>query len=255
MMKNLFILLVSLAIFSPLKLYASERLSNGNFESAFYGPGTPGEWKSNTGDGNSNLLDTTHLSPFTNVYPAGSKSVRLADGTSDSIYPNLTQPFVDAREFIFSFDFYLDAVTDAPWKITIGSGSGAPANLDFLINSANSFQFTGSTLGTVATLSPGIWYQLDATVNDTTQTFSGALVPFGGVPVSFSGSLYGDGPAATTHVEIQDFSPNQNSTLYIDNFSVRTVPEPSTIGVLVCGLALLLGFRRPFASRRQGTLA
>jgi hypothetical protein len=242
MTKPHLILSLCSVIVLPLNVRAAERLQNGHFESLFYAPGVPASWKATAGDGNSNLQDTTHLSPFTNIYPAGSNSIRLTDGTSDSIYPYLVQTFSPATaDFHFSFEFYLDGVTDAPWKISLGN---IGANLDFLINAANSFQFAGATTGAVATLSPGVWYQLDASINDTTQTFSGSLVSFGGTPVSFSGSLYLDSPATTNYVQIQDFSSNQNSTLYVDNVSVRTVPEPSTIGALICGLPVLLGFRR-----------
>ena len=167
----------------------------------------------------------------------------IADGISNNIHPNLVQPFLPSvAKFSFSFDFYLAAVSDSPWKIRIGDG--ATANLEFFINSANSFEFAGATRGTVASLTGGTWYQLDAIVNDTTQTFSASLVPSGGVPLPFSGSLYLDGPKRTGRVEIMDASSNQNPTLTIDNFSVRGIPEPSTFGFLVCSFSLLVGCRQ-----------
>jgi hypothetical protein len=242
MTKRLFsawIALLALTLMSP---YAQGALINGNFESTFPAPGVPTAWKANTGDGNTNLQETVILSPFTNVYPAGSKSVRLADGASNSALPSLDQSFgPDAVQFTLSFDFYLDAVADAPWRFRIGSSSRA--SLDFLLNGANAFQYFGGTSGIVATLDPATWYQLSATIDETTDAFVASLTPFGGSPVNFAGSLYLDGPAATNQVEIRDFSANQNPTLYIDNVSVGAVPEPSAAAIFLFGLAPVL-FRR-----------
>ena len=240
-----------LIIYFPLCFAASlygigyEVLSNGDFESTFYGAGVPIEWKASAGDGNGNLQETINLSPFTNIYPAGSNSVRLADGTTNSILPSLHHGVLPSPTlFEFSFEFYLDAVNDAPWRIWIGST--LVSNLDFLIDAGNSFQYVGGTSGTVATLTPGAWYQLNATVDDSAQTVFGSLAAFGDTPTLFAGSLYPGGPARTDRVQIEDFSANQNATLYLDNFSVRTLPEPSALGILVSGCAVLLGLRRPF---------
>lgn len=242
MTKRSFCSWIALLTLTLLSFCADAALINGNFESTFPVPGVPTGWKANAGDGNSNLQETVILSPFTNVYPAGSKSVRLADGASNSALPSLQQPFgPDAVQFTLSLDFYLDAVADAPWRFRIGSSSRA--SLDFLISGASAFQYSGGTSGTVATLDPETWYQLSATIDETTDTFVASLMPFGGSPVSFAGLLYLDGPATTSQVDIHDFSASQNPTLYIDNVSVGAVPEPSTAAILVFGLAPLL-FRR-----------
>ena len=158
-MKSSILICIVPCFASLLTCLGSEVLLNGNFEFSFPEPGMPNYWKGNTGD--ANLKSTANVSPFTNIYPTGKNAVMIADGPSNNIYPILVQPFLPSvAEFSFSFDFYLAAVSDAPWKIRIGGN--VTANLDFFINSANSFEFAGATRGTVASLTGGTWYQLDS---------------------------------------------------------------------------------------------
>jgi hypothetical protein len=223
---------------------ATEYLGNGSFESTFYGAGVPTFWKANSGDGNSNLRDTTHLSPFNNIYASGTQAVAMMDGSSDSGLPNLLQTFAPApSRFALSFEFSLDSVSDAAWKLQIGSSSSS-LNLAFFINASNSLQLAGLTTSTILTLEPTTWYQVNAIVDDTAATISGSVTPFGDSPVAFSGGLFAGGPATTSYLEVLDASANQNPGLYLDNVSIRTVPEPSFYALMLLGFLLLVPQRR-----------
>ena len=229
---------------------ATEYLNNGSFESTFYSPGVPSFWKANAGDGNSNFRDTTHLSPFNNVYASGSQSVVMMDGSSDSSLPNLVQFFSPApSRFALSFEFSLDSVSDAPWQIQIGSSSSSSLNLAFFINASNSLQFAGATMKLhLLTLAPTTWYQVNAIVDDPAGTISGSVTPYGTAPVAFSGVLVAGGPTATSYLEVLDASNSQNPGLCLDNLSIRTIPEPSFSAMLLSGSLLLICKRRLLSS-------
>jgi hypothetical protein len=231
-------LLIVLLLVGPLSMKANELVLNGTFEST-YSVGIPTFWKANAGDGNDDLRETSQLSPFTNVYPAGAGSVRLADGASNSAWPNLTQPFLPSMtQFIVSFEFLVDSVIDAPWRFSIGGSTRT--NLDFVISGAGEFRYAGATSGSVTTLTPFTWYQASAVVDDTARTFVASLTPFGGSPIPFAGFLHLDGPAETNALEVRDFSASQNATLYLDNVSVRAVPEPSPSAILLGAASVAL---------------
>lgn len=221
---------------------ASEFLLNGNFEASFYGAGIPEYWTYNIGDGPGDIQGTSEVSPFTNVYPIGSNSVRFADGISNPTRPNLLQSIsIAPTEVVVSFDFFLAAIANAPWKLSIVGSAGL--NLDFLIGSGNSLQYVGGTAGTISVLNSETWYHVSTVINDTDETFYGSLTRFGGASIPFAGSLYPNGPSSTETIMISDASSALNPKLYLDNVSIRDVPEPQTGAILVCGLVLLFSRR------------
>ena len=52
--------------------------------------------------------------------------------------------------------------------------------------------YAGGTSGTVSALNSNKWYRISASINDTDQTFSGFLTPFGEASIPFAGLLFPD---------------------------------------------------------------
>jgi hypothetical protein len=231
--------LTILGFLASCALPACRAFVNGDFESGSYGPGVPAYWKGNAGDGSMPVLTPTPLSPFTNIYPPGASAIVFKDGVGDSNFPNLAQPWSpSSARMELTFDFCVDAVSNAPWKVSLGDST---KSLAFHINAAGGFVYSADTGAMVMSLTAGKWYQLRAVVDTTTHTFSGSLTEFGGPAVQFSGALP-SGPLINQLV-IQDFSASQSPDLHMDNVSLRSVPEPRTWAVLGCGISLLLARR------------
>lgn len=105
------------------------------------------------------------------------------------------------------------------------------------------------------------WHHIDLLFDLTTQTYDVSLdgstlasnVPICGDDLSCAGALvsnYGDGFFDSFGEKTFGGRPGTDDSGYMDNFRASNVPEPSTVGMLLMGMALAgAGFRR--SARRR----
>lgn len=229
---------------------AQQSVVNGAFEAngnSGYFQGTPTGWTEGAGTGNY-IVGGGSSSPFVNAYPTGDKAEFLLDG-----YAPLYQTFgtTTASQVNFNFDLlntdntkvgryylYFDGWT---------GGSGASA----LFQIGNSLTVSGGVLDNtvIGTLASYGWYNVRGTFDYTAGTFSGGVytIAGGATPVAtFSDTLRTTGATGVDRIYITDGSGYVNPAIYVDNFSITPVPEPSTMALAALGgcAVLLLGRKR-----------
>ncbi len=241
---------------------ATELLSNGNLET--FTLGQPNSWTYLESPDRSlqTVESSAQVSPFANVYPAGTRSALLTDTAISNIRPVFTQVFPPQTDQLqFSFDFYVaDSLPNGlPWEVSLqndefgGSGSGSAPAFSFEIDGPGGvFRARGANDTLETPILPNTWYQVQVQADVASFEFDGSIQPFGGSSVSwtdydFFNYFTNVSPDPTIRrLWIYDpvFSPaGANSDIHFDNFSVRQVPEPAAAALVAVG-ALGVGCSR-----------
>ena len=251
-------LLISIAILTTTA--RAGLILNGNLES--FTSGQPDSWTYfETPDRSLQTVESSmHVSPFTTVYPASTRSALLTDTALSNLRPSMTQLFpVQTSLLNFSFDFFVsdDAFSAQPWSVSLennrfGLPFGGDAALNFYIDFPGGGIFrAGGQNGDFATpIVLGTWYHVHALVDIAQSEYVGSIQPFGGSPVSWSArDLYNFWAAGSeptiSRLWVRDaVGAGTNSDIHFDNFSLEAVPEPGTAFFGAVGLLGALARRR-----------
>ncbi len=126
-----------------------------------------------------NTIVAEAQSPYTHVYPAGGQGVRIGHGTP---HDGIRQEFADVTSehtdvFHFNLDFRnVEAVEgDGGYRFYLGRGAIASLALECSINSHQFVVRNGDTFEVVRNLEPGVWYNLQLSIDIGAKTFSGRI--------------------------------------------------------------------------------
>lgn len=234
-------LVLSLAPFSGR---AANLLVNGDLESNT--GGLPNGWTYTQGDGPA-TLQSASVSPFTNIYPAGTASALFADGSSTTVTPLLlkTFPIQSGGILHVAWDFRLSSLTGNPWAVQIDDSVTALLKFDMDRTASNFFsvEVSGGGYADIMSLAANTWYQVQLALDATNKTLTGSITSETFVTTPIATQSWRVTPAGTQSLDRVVILDDALSTAaagntLFDNFAVdRTAfapaPEPST--------ALLLG--------------
>jgi hypothetical protein len=180
-------------------------------------------------------------SPYTNVYPAGTRGVRVASAQpGDGIRPPIAAPrsAQDARPLYINLDFRnVDAPTGGgSYRFHIGRGAIASTAVEFCVSADALLVRNGDKFDEVCKLRTGTWYNLRLAVDLATRTYSGTV----GVPgelTTFSGKAFHPGWDGTIDTFFQDGTGSVAGTKPahdLDNFALSDTPfdEPRVGGAV-----------------------
>lgn len=217
-------------------------LVNGGFEG--FDQGVPVGWIYFQTDGPANLSST-------NVSPRGSGkySVLLTDAGTE-YYPGLSQQFAPLDgEVEFSFDFQIVGapLTSSPsWLLYPVADSGAvPMGIAFLSSAGlHQIEISQRLAPLRVTIAPDTWYHLQVSFDLANGRHSGSLESESQILRTWSDLQLSNGAADNiSRLEIADFYVQRSNSLYLDNFVLRSVPEPSSLLLLAPALLLLWNIR------------
>lgn len=248
-----------------LQTSRAEILQNGNLET--FVSGQPSSWDYlYTGGGDGMATKTNGSSPFTNIYPAGTSSLLLADGPAYNSGPGISQSFSSVSGTVnLSFDFKLSAMAGDPWLILPTSTHGLTSH--FLTNirvGGSDGTFSIGNAGSMTNISPlsaGTWYQVSTTLDLANSKYSGSITTYGGSSTMWTNFNLRSDVHDLTSITIEDavFAAATNGAITVDNFSlsasnasVVAVPETSTwvMGFLALGAVTFLIRRKSKGNHR-----
>lgn len=249
------ILIIStLTLLIATRAYCAEILANGNLES--FASGNPTSWTYQQGEGPATLESSASVSPFTNVYPASTRSALFTDGSAANFTPTLSQAFpTQSGSLSFSFEFRLSSFGGDPWIWLPATDSSRFLTNVRLGGSGGEFSLGDNNVSPFALpLSAGAWYQVSMTFNLPANTYSGSITPFGGSATTWTNrSLMNNQNLASIRFEDAVFAAEANGAITIDNVSIQTVPEPSTFALLALSGSAIL-FKRRSTQRANGRM-
>jgi hypothetical protein len=201
----------------PANQHAIQNLVNGSFSAGSLLPWT-------VADGSPSIASDN--SPFTNIYPSNGNALRINKpwlSSRRAIQASYSFGALGADAVTFSYDF---KTSNNLQDVLFVQNVLQTANIVIFRMGAPDGKFTledGSGTSGITTLSANTWYNVQATFNRDTWTYSGTITSFGGTPVSWSNrALLG---ASTSLggllLDQTDISFWDNTTIY-DNFSVQT---------------------------------
>lgn len=240
------LLVVLFSAASLLPSFGAELITNGNFEGAFSG-GAPASWTYTQGDGPANLQNAAN-SPFTEVYPAGTKDLLFTDSGASNFGPNLIQMFPTQSGTIYaSWDFNLDSLTGGEyWTVQIDDTTSASLRFDMDYTGGMFSYEADAVFKDVLALQADTWYHVALTLDIPTASFTGTITPDGGSPTAFGDNFRISTTVLGRFVFIDLSGNGQNAPIQLDNVSINTVPEPTSILLFGLGATVFLygGFRR-----------
>jgi len=241
--------LAAAVLCSIQQAFATELITNGNFE--LFTSGNPTGWTYTQGDGPGTLQNAAN-SPFTNIYAAGSNDLLFTDSAASGFSPILLQTFAtqSGTTIFASWDFNLASLNGNMWVVQIDDSASAAIRFDMDFTGGTFAFEQNATFTTVTSLTANTWYNVQVALNITNSTLSGTITPFGSSAVPFSGNFRITGVPTLNRFVFIDISQGtgagQNGNIQLDNVSVNTVlvPEPSTIALSILGIGSVLIAKR-----------
>ena len=197
--------------------FAIQNLVNGSFSAGSLLPWT-------VADGSPSIASDN--SPFTNIYPSDSNALRINKpwfSSRRAIQASYSFGAVGADTVTFSYDFKTSMNLQ---DVLFVQNVLQTANIAIFRMGTPDGKFTledGSGTSGITTLSADSWYNVQATFNRNTWTYSGTITKNGGSSVSWSNrALLGTSTSlGSLLLDQTDISFWDNTTIY-DNFSVQT---------------------------------
>ena len=201
----------------PASQFTTQNLVNGNFSAGSLLPWT-------VADGSPSIASDN--SPFTNIYPSDSNALRINKpwwSSRRAIQASYSFGAVGADTVTFSYDFKTSMNLQ---DVLFVQNVLKTANIAIFRMGAPDGKFTledGSGTSGITTLSADSWYNVQATFNRNTWTYSGTITKSGGSSFSWSNrALLGTSTSlGSLLLDQTDISIWDNTTTY-DNFSVQT---------------------------------
>lgn len=202
----------------PANQYAIQNLVNGSFSAGSLLPWT-------VADGSPSIASDN--SPFTNIYPSDSNALRINKpwwSSRRAIQASYSFGAVGADTVTFSYDFKTSMNLQ---DVLFVQNVLKTANIAIFRMGAPDGKFTledGSGTSGITTLSADSWYNVQATFNRNTWTYSGTITKSGGSSFSWSNrALLGTSTSlGSLLLDQTDISFWDNNTTTYDNFSVQT---------------------------------
>ena len=164
---------------------------------------------------------------------------------------------------ILSFDLFDASAPTGTWSLTLSAGSqpfirlltfdGPPVGgLNYIyVQIPPSPGFPQLYMAATPLYSP-VWNHVEVAVNLASNSYHIGSTAFGSPPWNGSDSV----PfPVTMPIDRISFTGNSDSAIYIDNVSVRVVPEPATGCLLAVGSSFLIMRRRQKRPNPEGCLA
>ncbi len=174
-------------------------------------------------------------SPYTNVYPAGTRGIHLpatADGAYNGFGNNIAKPWKASStgELHVSFDFRVatsDAAAIGTWRFHIGRSHTSPA-VELGLSAAELFGRSENARDRIATLEPGEWHQVQFVMNLKERTYRGTVATRN-KRTEFAGSfaIGWEGAIDYFFIDSGGHLKGAKPALDADNFMVSEQPLPS----------------------------
>lgn len=183
------------------------------------------------------ILETAQ-SPYTNLYPAGTRGIHLpatADGAYNGFGNNIANPWkAQTTETLHvGFDFRA-ATNDSPkpgtWRFHIGRSS-ASAAVELGLGATELYCRSENARDRVATLQPGEWHQVQLVMNLNERTYTGTVATRTN-RTAFAGSfaIGWEGTIDYFFIDSGGHVKAEKPALDADNFTVSDQPLPSLDG-------------------------
>jgi hypothetical protein len=201
----------------PANQFAIQNLVNGSFSAGSLLPWT-------VADGSRSIASDN--SPFTNIYPSNGNALQIYKplwSSTRAIQASYSFGALGADTVTFSYDF---KTSNNLQDVLFVQNVLQTANIAIFRMGTPDGKFTledGSGTSGITTLSADSWYNVQATFNRNTWTYSGTITKNGGSSVSWSNrALLGTSTSlGSLLLDQTNISFWDNTTTY-DNFSVQT---------------------------------
>jgi hypothetical protein len=206
----------------PASQFATQNLVNGSFSAGSLLPWTVASGSPSIASDNS---------PFTNIYPSDGKALQINKpswSSSRAIKASYSFGALGADTVTVNYDFKTSRNLQ---DILFVQNALQTASIAIFRMRTQDGKFTledGSGTSGITTLSANTWYNVQATFNRNTWTYSGTITSFGGSPVSWSNRALLGAATSLGSLQLDQASVsffNSNTTTY-DNFSVQTSSPP-----------------------------
>lgn len=250
--------------------YAPGTLTNGNIPWASSIPGTDparswvtGPTGSTDDGGVQEIVSGTPFGRSGNVYGYHENAPRQLS-TYSSV--QLAEAYTGSDTWTLNVDFYIDELerggTSNPWSAIAGVWENAVGSGNVLASvqvgrqsSSGNIQFAVTRNGGTSFITVAVeeqqWYTLTISGNHDTQLFDVRI--FGeGYDESLTELQYARDTTRFDVISIGDTTANgwaagRSNSLYLDNLSLTTIPEPGTYALILAGVAALFWIRKRYA--------
>lgn len=177
------------------------------------------------------IADTAQ-SPFTNVFPVGSRGIAFPNNGDNNAFVRSLEPVHTAQTtpvLYYNIDFRNTTPAEAgpgAYRFYLGHGPGASAAFEIAINGSTLFAKNGGRYDPIRELKPGQWYNLQITLDLKARTYSGSVGSPGDVSPfkDFAVTEGWDGTIDTTFVDMYGPGGGSRPAHEVDNLIIATTP-------------------------------
>jgi hypothetical protein len=202
------------------------------------------------GGGTVHSILSTSQSPFTNAFANNGKAPEVAASAGN---PYFVQSFTDipadaTGTLYLNVDFRNNSASDDAWVLGVSNSGFTDHTIIMGVTTTGLWSMStdnGQTGWGNSILTPavGTWYNVQLTLDMDHNTYSGTVTPWGGASVAISSrGFYANGVINNLFSDgASDGNTNVAADHDIDNFvlsntPIPSVPEPSTLVLVVMGL-------------------